>query len=322
MGDTPQIGKISDLHESQNKLVYLLLSSLGTKLNFKGMIDVFYDGYHLSESYYSNENELLLQAIDEIVFSGGTLRIRSVERYFSSLRSACLRATDALSGHVWMNLYLSRSKSKGLGRHTDKHSVFAVQLSGLKKWKSWTSNTKLPASCVLTPGDFIFMPHGVPHLAENRSPLSLHIAVGLPAGFKAQDVQVVKDIVADAVLSLLQERIGYEGMGNSFPLVLGLSIIDKLLRSDDFVCDASTKIKLDSLPAQQLNQKPSSARVEQALLKTVHDRSMKVSTFVEAVDEEEPLALLLSLWNRKLICIKRSDGEDVNLQTSMKRLLR
>ena len=316
--EKPKHGTLYDLKESQKLLLDHLLLSVGTKLNFQGLVDVFYDGYHLNESYYYDGDDLLLSAIDELVFSGGTLRLRSVERYFSTLRSACLIASDLIGGHVWMNLYVSRAHSKGLGRHTDKHSVLAVQVYGTKKWESWDQDGSPLLAKTLEPGNFIYMPQGVQHLAVNSSPLSAHLAVGLPSKFNQDDIQILKPIIEEAICKICKDGFSFGGLGDFFPLILGLSRVDSLLCLDGSIVNPSDSADQVQSPSDSVVNKVAQDKVARALLNTIHHRSMKISTFLDAVEISEPQALLLHLWHRGLVGICKPDGSEINLKKSLR----
>ena len=89
------------------------------------------------------------------------------------------------SCHINTNLYLSSPSSDAFSLHQDPHHVFALQLSGSKRWhyscdndKGMGTQTILMTETLCKSGDILFIPKGTPHRAEAVSD-SVHISVSI-----------------------------------------------------------------------------------------------------------------------------------------------
>eukprot|EP00931_Biecheleriopsis_adriatica_P031245 TRINITY_DN18346_c0_g1_i1.p1 TRINITY_DN18346_c0_g1~~TRINITY_DN18346_c0_g1_i1.p1 ORF type:complete len:515 (+),score=92.17 TRINITY_DN18346_c0_g1_i1:130-1674(+) len=96
-----------------------------------------------------------------------------------------------------INAYLTPPKSQGLQIHTDPHDVFVLQQSGSKDWTLFEDDLRTKQCDIrLSPGDVLYLPAGVPHIAKSLpNESSLHLSVSVYRG----------DFTADAMLSALLE---------------------------------------------------------------------------------------------------------------------
>lgn len=143
---------------------------------------------------------------------------------FSETRFAAISAlTSAMAsvfncrveGHV---IVTPESKDRALERHADTVDVFALQVSGRKRWKVYSPQFQLPLynqrnvglakvsdehllmDVVLNPGDTLFVPRGFPHVAEQVDGVSIHVAVGVrPYTVHDAVTQAVEDALAQLV---------------------------------------------------------------------------------------------------------------------------
>ncbi len=100
-----------------------------------------------------------------------------------------------VEGHVIVTP--ASTTDRALKRHSDNVDVFALQVSGRKRWKVYAPPFPLPlynqrnvglakvrdedllADVVLNPGDTLYVPRGFPHVAEQVEGVSMHVAVGV-----------------------------------------------------------------------------------------------------------------------------------------------
>jgi lysine-specific demethylase/histidyl-hydroxylase NO66 len=143
---------------------------------------------------------------------------------FSETKFAPISAlTSALSpvfncrveGHV---IVTPQSKDRALERHADTVDVFALQVSGRKRWKVYSPQLELPLynqrnvglakvsdehllmDVVLNPGDTLYVPRGFYHAAEQVDGVSIHVAVGVrPYTIRDAILQAVEDALAQLV---------------------------------------------------------------------------------------------------------------------------
>jgi hypothetical protein len=94
----------------------------------------------------------------------------------------------------WTNAYWSHGCASAFNPHSDNHDVLVLQLSGTKQWRCWGALDAFPTksrayspdqlpkpmwSCVMQPGDILFVPRGDVHAAELRGSSSLHLTVAV-----------------------------------------------------------------------------------------------------------------------------------------------
>ncbi len=100
-------------------------------------------------------------------------------------------------GHpVQMNSYCSMPGKQGFRCHYDTHEVFILQIDGSKQWTVFSDSLKYPLSdqksvklsppdespcisCVLQPGDLLYIPRGHWHFAIATEQPSLHLTLGV-----------------------------------------------------------------------------------------------------------------------------------------------
>jgi len=106
---------------------------------------------------------------------GSTLVLHLVEQRDAALRRLCLSLGAQLSASAQVNLYLTPPHAQGMVAHADTHDVIVAQVEGTKTW------SLDGAEIELHPGDLLYLPRGVVHVARTTESLSLHLSIGLHA---------------------------------------------------------------------------------------------------------------------------------------------
>ncbi|NET58882.1 MAG: cupin, partial [Symploca sp. SIO2E6] len=95
-----------------------------------------------------------------------------------------------------VNAYCSWPGRQGFSSHYDTHEVFILQVDGTKKWQVFGDTVKYPlpeqkssflvppegepdVSCILNPGDVLYIPRGHWHYAMALDEPSLHLTLGV-----------------------------------------------------------------------------------------------------------------------------------------------
>lgn len=114
-------------------------------------------------------------AVHRAFADGATIVLQGLQRTWHPLVEAALGLERELGHPVQVNAYLTPADAAGLGRHSDRHDVFVLQLSGTKRW--WVDGL---GELALEPGDALYLPIGVLHDAHTGPRHSLHVTVGVP----------------------------------------------------------------------------------------------------------------------------------------------
>ncbi|MGL5083552.1 MAG: cupin domain-containing protein [Microcoleaceae cyanobacterium] len=146
------------------------------------------DGKVLDES----ENAKLLHWCRQ----GATLIFSQVHKHVPEIANFAARIQFELGSPTQVNAYCSWSSHPGFKLHYDTHEVFALQVAGSKQWSVYpeTFQSPLPSqrftdatppegdpdlSCVLCPGDVLYIPRGHWHYAATVEEPSIHLTLGV-----------------------------------------------------------------------------------------------------------------------------------------------
>jgi ribosomal protein L16 Arg81 hydroxylase len=169
---------------SWEKLTYLL--------NFHELkypdIRLALNGKVLDES----ENANLIKWCQE----GATLIINQVHKFIPEIAFFTSEIKYDVGYGVQVNAYCSWPGQQGFSTHYDTHEVFILQVDGKKQWYVFPDTIKYPLpeqksasfsppegeaylSCILNPGDVLYIPRGHWHYAVALDEPSLHLTLGL-----------------------------------------------------------------------------------------------------------------------------------------------
>ncbi len=140
----------------------------------------------------ATENEKFVQRCQE----GATLILDQVHKLMPHLSDFCGELRTELGHPVQMNLYSSGPEKQGFRCHYDTHEVFILQIEGCKTWHVFEPTWPYPLvdqksvhrsppdaepylTCVLEPGDLLYIPRGHWHYAVALDQPSLHLTLGV-----------------------------------------------------------------------------------------------------------------------------------------------
>jgi ribosomal protein L16 Arg81 hydroxylase len=146
------------------------------------------DGKILEES----ENANLIKLCQE----GATLIINKVHKLIPEITAFISEVKYDLGYSAQVNAYCSWPGKPGFSPHYDTHEAFILQIDGRKQWYVFPDTIKYPLpdqksasfsppegepylSCILSPGDVLYIPRGHWHYAVALDEPSLHLTLGL-----------------------------------------------------------------------------------------------------------------------------------------------
>lgn len=107
---------------------------------------------------------------------GDTLVLNRVHRSVPSTGAFCRSLTRECGFKVSANVYITPPLGQGFKRHGDGHDVIVLQLAGMKQWTLFTPD---PVRLDLEPGDLLYLPRMLEHMAVCADSPSVHLSVGL-----------------------------------------------------------------------------------------------------------------------------------------------
>lgn len=126
-----------------------------------------------------------------------TLYLRRLSRYHGPLHRLVVGLYNDVHEVAYVNAYLSPPRGEpGLGPHYDAWDVFVLQIAGSKRWELWDGVSAYPVTrcdlardnlplglvaepVVTGPGDLLYLPRGMWHLATPTDEPSLHLTLGV-----------------------------------------------------------------------------------------------------------------------------------------------
>ncbi|MEM1170685.1 MAG: cupin domain-containing protein [Cyanobacteria bacterium P01_H01_bin.35] len=138
------------------------------------------------------ENESLTQWCQK----GATLILDKIHQRIPEVSILASQLSYELGYPAQVNAYCSWSSKQGFSSHYDTHDVFILQVEGSKQWYVYTDTLKYPLpnqkssslqapeeeaylSCILYPGDVLYIPRGHWHYAMTKEEPSIHLTLGI-----------------------------------------------------------------------------------------------------------------------------------------------
>ncbi len=136
------------------------------------------------------------QAVYEEFYRGATIILQEINRYWLPVRSLCEAAANAFGFPAACNVVVTPSGARGLAAHVDLSDGLIFQTSGTKAWQLFEPVVAMPIKGAtkraagrrfgpmiqdvrLRPGDFLYVPRGIPHAAATSEVASLHVTLSI-----------------------------------------------------------------------------------------------------------------------------------------------
>jgi ribosomal protein L16 Arg81 hydroxylase len=155
-----------------------------------------HEGHSVPATQYTRDTALRPAAMTELLRSGATLVLDSVEELNPPLTEFAQRVEKAIEARVQVNLYCGWRVYPGFDVHWDGHDVVVLQIAGRKQWKVYGETEPFPLKNsveagkkppktdpiwegVLTDGDLLYLPRGWWHVAIPCDEPTLHLTMGM-----------------------------------------------------------------------------------------------------------------------------------------------
>lgn len=167
-------------------------------------------------SKFAFEGVVDIQKVKRWFEAGYTVNLRGVHLFDRRLSRASSILSSIFGCYVRANIYITPEGMTGLVPHYDVHDVFVVHISGRKSWTIYENSFDNPTprhefspgsydvgqakdELVLSPGDILYLPRGVPHSARTLSEggSSVHITFGVEEPSLADVLRVLSDHLED-----------------------------------------------------------------------------------------------------------------------------
>jgi ribosomal protein L16 Arg81 hydroxylase len=153
--------------------------------------------------------------------SGATMKMSQLEDWHLPIRSVMREIEERLPAELKAYIFYTPRDSTGMLPHRDGSHVLAVQIAGAKEWRIYNSAEQIDArsglnvdvdshsdSFVMEPGDVLYLPHGVPHVATARGGTSLHLTFTITEPTPLDLVESLMTLFSDAEGEWLDQGLG------------------------------------------------------------------------------------------------------------------
>ncbi|MFJ9543031.1 JmjC domain-containing protein [Streptomyces sp. NPDC101225] len=123
-----------------------------------------------------------------LLAAGATMKMNQLEDWHRPLGTLMRRIEARLPAELKTYVFYTPRDNTGMLPHRDGSHVLAVQIAGAKEWRIYDEPREIDsrsgldvdvdshAHCfVMEPGDVLYLPHGMPHVATAREGTSLHV---------------------------------------------------------------------------------------------------------------------------------------------------
>ncbi|MFC4883807.1 JmjC domain-containing protein [Streptomyces beijiangensis] len=125
---------------------------------------------------------------------GATMKLSQLEDWHLPTRRLMDEIESRLPAELKAYVFYTPCDNTGMLPHRDPSHVLALQIAGAKEWRIYDAPDKVDSrggllpgldadshshSFVMEPGDVLYLPHGIPHVATARTGTSLHLTLTL-----------------------------------------------------------------------------------------------------------------------------------------------
>lgn len=148
--------------------------------------------YTLSNRWQLDE-AIVREAVEKLAVAPNTIKISDVEQFDDGLRMLKTASEQLFSCEISLNCYFSYGPAKGVSAHYDDYHIFAIQISGQKRWELGPIMVQNPhyqlKNQIVEPesegifktvsaGEILYLPPGLWHEAETTDS-SVHLTLGV-----------------------------------------------------------------------------------------------------------------------------------------------
>ncbi|MDN3359245.1 cupin domain-containing protein [Actinomadura sp. DC4] len=183
----PSINSILRSHRLEHPRLRMILN--GTVVPFEDYIELF------QNRRKTTIPKLRMASFNSFLRKGATLVLDDVHELHPPISDLAYSLERVLREEVAVNAYVGRGVARGFDVHWDPHEVFAVQVSGSKKWHVYPTSRRWPlykdvdpnteppdvepTVVNLTAGDVLYLPRGWWHGTVPTGEPSLHLTFGV-----------------------------------------------------------------------------------------------------------------------------------------------
>ncbi|PJN29666.1 JmjC domain-containing protein [Kitasatospora sp. CB02891] len=132
--------------------------------------------------------------VRRLLDGGATMKLSQLEDWHLPTRSLMDEIESRLPAELKAYVFYTPCDNTGMLPHRDPSHVLALQIAGAKEWRIYDTPDKVDSrggllpdldadshshSFVMEPGDVLYLPHGIPHVATARTGTSLHLTLTL-----------------------------------------------------------------------------------------------------------------------------------------------
>lgn len=125
---------------------------------------------------------------------GATMKLSQLEDWHLPTRQLMDEIERRLPAELKAYIFYTPCDNTGMLPHRDPSHVLALQIAGAKEWRIYDAPDQVDSrggllpgldpdshshSFVMEPGDVLYLPHGIPHVATARTGTSLHLTLTL-----------------------------------------------------------------------------------------------------------------------------------------------
>ncbi|MET8248723.1 cupin domain-containing protein [Streptomyces sp. NPDC005202] len=126
--------------------------------------------------------------VRSLLAAGATMKMNQLEDWHRPLGTLMREIEARLPAELKTYVFYTPRDNTGMLPHRDGSHVLAVQVAGAKEWRIYDEPREIDSrsgldvdvdshahSFVMEPGDVLYLPHGMPHVATAREGTSLHV---------------------------------------------------------------------------------------------------------------------------------------------------
>jgi hypothetical protein len=196
--------------------------------------------------------------IRKLLATGATMKLSQLEDWHLPTRHLMDEIEDRVPAELKAYVFYTPRDNTGMLPHRDPSHVLAVQIEGAKEWRIYSPPGSVDARgglvpdldaddyshrFVMEPGDVLYLPHGVPHVATARTGTSLHLTLTLTEPTPLDLLESLLDGFADNADRIESEIAGASTDDKAVAMANALSFHLDQLDSEALVRSAVARMR-------------------------------------------------------------------------------